>query len=1119
MFFWLYQINMKNNKKVIHDVISTTYAYQNNRNGLTGTLENNLTNYWKDRLKGVEPLNLFTDYPRSAVQRTNKASTSFFIDEESNKQLGLFSEKHSVTLFATLLAAYKVLLYRYTNQEDICIGNVILNDEGAEYFLNALPLRTELNGNDQFRVLLQRTNATINEAYKHKRFPFEKIINIPGNESGADTNPLYQVMFLLQNGSELPDVTQYTSKSDLAFILNEEPSGLYGTVEYNASLYKEDTIFRIIDHYKQLLIAAIADPQKKISSFPMLTKAEEHKLLNELNNTAFEYPKDKSLIDLFEDQVKKTPGNIAVIFGDLELTYYELNCLGNQFGGYLIKNYSVKPDDLIGVKLDRSDWMMVAILGILKAGGAYVPIDPEYPQERINYMLHDSACKILVDEHELQKFKRSQSKYSRENQAVGLKAHHLVYCIYTSGSTGNPKGVLVEHRNVVNLILSQQKVYNITEDERVLQFTTITFDPSAEQIWIAFLTGAALVVLSKANLMDIKALESYIIEKKVSHIHTVPAYLAELSIKDMRNVKRVITGGESCSPVLAKKWENCCMFINEYGPTETTITSVEYKADTSDNYHVFVPIGRPVANTQIYIFDDYQHLLPYGALGEIYIGGDGVTRGYLNRAELTAERFITNPHRTNERIYRTGDLGRWLPDGNIEYLGRIDDQVKIRGYRIELDEIITVLQKHNKVNAAVVIARAIKGPDKELIAYTTGDADADELRSYLKEQLPSYMVPGYFVHLELMPLTNNGKINKKELPVPEECDYEKQGTFIQPATATEKIIAGIWQDVLNIERIGIDDDFFDLGGTSLMVIKIINRINKETTINLSISSLFHLSTIRQLAHSIETNTTNELSPVILLKKGEGTPLFIFPPWSSYPTIFNEFTQSYKGKNPLYGIVYTEDSEDFPYKTVQEYVQHLIIQIKMLYPTGPYGLLGYSMGARTVLEVAMQLQQANDDVALLAVISHFPAFPSKRILSNRRLLDEIRIFSKISPGLKFKYLYLRLPHFTRLLINGKHNLLEFMVDIETQKKILEIHEAYETDLKYNGDLLLIHETRPEGDAAEFKKAQVYRNSIFKKLWRKYITGNIIVKIVECRHVDFFKKPAVEEVVSVIVSYLK
>lgn len=849
-----------------------------------------------------------------------------------------------------------------------------------------------------------------------------------------------------------------------------------------------------------------------------LTKVNENQLFDKLNNTSFDYPKDKSLVDLFYEQVNKTPNNIALIFENTELTYSELNIISNQFADHLTQTHVIKPDDLVGMMLDRSEWMIIAILGILKAGAAYVPIDPDYPLDRINYIKDDCACKVLVDYNELDLFRLSKHKYNSQNKKTDLKSSNLVYCIYTSGSTGKPKGVLVEHRNVVNLLWSQKEVYKITPDERVLQFSTITFDPSAEQIFIAFLTGAALVIINKYTLLDVKLFEKYLIAKKVSHIHAVPTYLAELSIKDMSQVKRVITGGESCLPALAAKWNKHCTFINEYGPTETTITSVEYVSEKSDNPHPFIPIGRPVANTQIYILGDDKELVPFGEVGEIYIGGDGVTRGYLNRPELTAERFIKNPHKPNDRIYRTGDMGRWLPDGNIEYLGRIDDQVKIHGYRIELDEISAILEKHPKVTAAVVVARAVKGEDKELIAYTTGTAEVSELNAYLKSQLPSYMVPGYYVNLELLPLTSNGKIDKKNLPQPTERYHEKQKDFVAPESELEQTLVDIWQKALNIEQIGIDDNFFDLGGTSLVAVRVMGQINEITNSSLNSSILYQLPTIRNLSQKIDANNTLDINPIILLKEGRGTPLFIFPPWSSYPTIFNEFVNSYNADNPLYGIIYTEDHENFPYKSVQEYVKFIVGHIKKLYPEGPYNLLGYSLGARTIFEVAVQLQQAGDKLNMVAAISHFPAYPSKRLFLSRRILDEIRVFQKIKPSLKFKYLYLRLPYFLKLLMKGKQNLPEIVLEVETQNRIFEIHDSYETNQRYSGDLLLIYETNPDGDESEFKKVQVYRNSIFRELWSKYIDGNIIERIVETKHVDFFKQPVVKEVTNIVESYL-
>jgi len=832
-----------------------------------------------------------------------------------------------------------------------------------------------------------------------------------------------------------------------------------------------------------------------------------------------DYPKDKTMIDLFAEQVKKTPDNVALIFNNTHLSYKELNTISNQFADYLSKTYLIQPDDLVGIMLDRSEWMMITMLAVLKAGAGYVPIALDYPQERINYLVADSGCKVLIHENELNKFKSLQSNYCKEDRSTCLKPGNLMYCIYTSGSTGLPKGVLVEHITVVNLVYAQKNEFKITADERILQFSSISFDASVEQIWLAFLSGAALVIISQETLGDIKALEKYIVEKKVSHIHTVPAYLNELMIDDKRHLKRIIAGGDLCPPYLAERWQAYCAFYNEYGPTETTVTSIEYKAHAKDGYNNFVPVGKPIANTRIYVLDDEKQPVPDGSLGEIYIGGDGVARGYLNRPELTAERFIANPFEPGQRMYRTGDLGRWLPDGNIEYVGRIDEQVKIRGFRIELGEISSVLQKHNKVKDAIVTAVSINGRDKELVAYTSGDVKTAELVALLKSNLPNYMVPAYFVKMDTFPLNKNGKIDRKTLPMPAERYHQKQENFAIPITATEKKLAAIWQDVLNISQISINDNFFDLGGTSLMVMRIINQVNQKTESNLRLASLYQLPTIRQLAQKIDAKTTTNISPIVLLKKGEGTPLFIFPPWSSYPTIFNEFVNIYPGQNPLYGIIYTEDTEDFPFKDLQEYVQFLVRHIKDIHPKGPYALLGYSLGARTALEAGIQLQKSKDEVELLSVISHYPSFPKKGLLLNRRILDEIRVFWNITFGLKIKYLQKRLPYFLKLLLKGNNDIQNIVLEIDSQQKIFKLHEAYTSNDKFTGDLVLIYEKSPDGHPSQFKKVQVYRNSIFKKLWQPHINGNVIMKNVETRHIDFFKQPAAGDVAAIVASNLK
>jgi amino acid adenylation domain-containing protein len=1114
---------MKTNKRVADEVVNTPYVYKNSHNTsgeIDLALENNLTNYWKERLKGVEPLNLFTDQPRSDVKGTNKASIDFFIDEKSGKQLNSFSEQHNVTLFVTLLTAYKVLLYRYSNQEDICVGNAVLNNEETEYFLNALALRTELNGNDYFEELLQRVNTTVNEAYKHKRLPFEKIVSLVGNDSDLHINPLYQVMFHLEDGSALPDVTHYTSKSDLAFIMKETGSGLHGMVEYNTGLYTEDTIFRIIDHYKLLLGDIIINPKKSIGSFPILTKAEEHKLLVEFNTTAI-YPKGKTVIDFFEEQVAQNPGKTAVVFGEKEISYHDLNEKSNQLAHYLKTTYSIKADDLVGLTLDRSEWMVIAILGVLKSGAAYVPVDPAYPEERIAYILDDSKCKVLIDKKELDKFKEQEHNYSKGNLSSDSNVSDLAYVIYTSGSTGNPKGVMVEHGNLAQFTHNLTNTFGFRTGMRLAALTTYTFDISVLELLCSISTGICVFVMDEIDPLNIL---SQLREHNINILQVTPSRLNQLSLASLgfellSGLDILLIGGE---PLPEKMYQDLrkelpgVSIYNVYGPTEATIWSTCSSVNDSTKLN----IGKPLIEEYIYILNAHGQLLPVGIAGELYIGGTGVTRGYLNRLELTNEKFVPNPFRLGERMYNTGDIGRWLPDGNIQCLGRVDDQVKIRGFRIELGEIASVLQKHDKVKDSVVVASAVNGPDKELIAYTTGEADAAELRDYLKEHLPIYMVPGYYVHMESIPLTSNGKVNKKALPLPAERYHQKQETIMSADTETQKAIAGIWQNMLDIELIGIDDNFFDLGGSSIMAPKVINQINKETGIKLSLSSLYQLPTIRELAHKIETNTTQEISPVMLLKEGEGTPVFIFPPWSSYPTIFDEFVNHFKGKNPLYGILYTEDTENFPFQNVQEYVKYLITHIKKLHPTGSYGLIGYSLGARTILEVAIQLQQAKNEVELLGVISHFPASPSRKgLLSNRKILDEIRIFRNISSSLRLKYIVHRLPHFLSLIIKGKHDISEIQVENDAQTKIFAMHETYETAFKYKGDMVLIYETSPDADPSEYKRSQVYRNSIFKKLWSQYIDGNIHVRIVECKHIDFFKEPAVGEVTDIVESFLK
>jgi len=854
-------------------------------------------------------------------------------------------------------------------------------------------------------------------------------------------------------------------------------------------------------------------------SIKPVTLDEGRLLPEEFNDINTCYSAGETIITLFERQAVQHPDTNILAFGKTELSYQELNEISNQLANYLRTNYNVKADDLVGLMLNRSEWMVIAMLGVLKAGGAYVPIDPAYPEERVAYMLEDSQCKVIITQEELDKFKH-QDNCSKQDLPPISGLSNLAYVIYTSGSTGKPKGVMVEHGNLACFNQNLTERYGFRPGMRLAALTTYTFDISVLELLCTLSVGVHVRVMDEIDPSHILV---QLREHQIDILQLTPSRLNQLSAADagyghLSGLDILMVGGEALGEKMYKellKELPHVSVLNVYGPTEATIWSTWSPIRDSTK----VNIGKPLIGEYVYILNEQGQLLPVGIAGELHIGGTGVTRGYLNRPELSKEKFVADPFRPGGRMYKTGDIGCWLPDGNIECMGRVDDQVKIRGFRIELDEISTVLQTYDKVKEAVVVARLVSGQEKELVAYTTGDAKAAELRSFLKQQLPVYMVPTYFVSVKAIPLTSNGKIDRKSLPMPGESHRPQIENFIAASTDTEKNLAAVWQEVLNISRVGIDDNFFDMGGSSMLAIGVINKINTTTEGKVTIASLYQLPTIRQLAEKIDSDTLDKVSPIFLLKEGKGMPIFLFPPWSSYPAIFNDFVSTFKEENPLYGIIYAEDTEHFPFETLQEYVAYLIPFIKQLCPDGPYGLVGYSMGARTILEVAVQLQQAKSEIGLLAAISYFPAFPAKGALLSRRMQDEIRVFNYISAGKKFRYLHTRIPHLLKLAVKGEKEGQDVKIDVETQTKVLELHEKYQPTDKYTGNVVLIYESSPDGHKSEYKKIQVYRNSIFARLWAEQTNGHVFVKVVNTKHVDFFKPPTVQKVVNIIESYLE
>ena len=609
-------------------------------------------------------------------------------------------------------------------------------------------------------------------------------------------NPLFDVVVVLQNtdinkGKEeqgLGDIKirsyegiEHTvSKFDLTFNFIETVEGLITNIEYNSDLYNRETIEMMSNHLVQLLEAILEAPGQPIQSLAYLSKEEEYELLHTFNDTAVEYPRDKTLVELFEEQVEKTPNNVAVVFEEKELSYRELNERSNQLADYLQKTYKIQPDDLVGIKLERSEQMIISMLGILKSGGAYVPIDPGYPEERISYMLEDSQCKVLIDKKEIKRFEKADKlkKYSKENLQKVTIPTNLAYVIYTSGSTGRPKGVLVEHKNVVRLFRTEEPLFDFSEKDVWTLFHSYAFDFSVWEMYGALLNGGKLILISKIVAQDPKTYLEVLRKEGVTILNQTPSAFYNLIKEALVNkaedldLRYVIFGGEALSPGKLGEWKKKypnTKLINMYGITETTV-HVTYKEITEEEItRDRSNIGKPIPTLSCYVLDQNQKLLPIGVEGELYVGGEGVARGYLNREELTKERFIENPYKEGERLYRSGDKVKLLENGEMEYKGRVDDQVKIRGYRIELGEIESVIRKQELVEEVVVLVREDEQGEKNLVAYIVSKEEltVTDLRAKLSKQLPDYMIPSHFVQLEELPLTPNGKIDKKGLPNPE----------------------------------------------------------------------------------------------------------------------------------------------------------------------------------------------------------------------------------------------------------------------------------------------------------------------------------------------------------------
>jgi amino acid adenylation domain-containing protein len=813
---------------------------------------------------GVPVLELPADNVRPAIKTFNGKIINRRLNTALTAELKAICRQQDATLFMGLLAVVNTLLHRYTGQDDIVIGSPIAGRDHPDlegqigFYVNTLALRTRFQEKQTFAELLSSVKNITLAAYEHQAYPFDELVNELNLQRDLSRHPLFDVMVVLQNAGgtagevnglsvqEYKEIESLGSKFDWLFIFNESGAEIHVSIEYNADIYNEERLEQAWTHFEQLLAAIAAQPSKPVAELEYLSAAERNKLLAGFNDTAVEYPKEKTIAALFEEQAAKTPGKIALVSGDAKLSYRELNEQANRFAAYLLNHCSIQPDDLIAVKLHRNERLIIAILAVLKTGAAYVPIDPSYPQDRVDYMLADSNCKLLIDE---QMFSASLPACVH-NPVNAASPRSLAYVMYTSGSTGKPKGVMVEHRSVVRLVRSA-KYAAFTGNETLLSTGAVSFDATTFEYWGMLLNGGTLVICSLETLLDADQLSALIQKEQVDTMWFTAGWFNQLVDKNIsvfRGLKKVLAGGDKLSPAhvnaVLEQYPGI-EIINGYGPTENTTFSLTYSITTPAQV---IPVGKPISNSTAYIMDKNNQLCPVGVVGEICVGGDGLARGYLNQHELTAQKFVANPFAPGSTMYRTGDLGRWLPDGNILFEGRKDDQVKIRGYRIEPGEIEAVIQNNPAVDSVVVVPITNAAGEKELAAYIVSEVTVQDIRNHVAKELPAYMVPAYFIQLDELPLTPNGKVDRRNLPHP--VAVENNATYVAPRNEIEEKLASIWQEILGRENIGVKAHFFECGGHSLKLTILSGQLQKVFGAVIALKDLFTNPVLEQQAELI-----------------------------------------------------------------------------------------------------------------------------------------------------------------------------------------------------------------------------------------------------------------------------
>jgi amino acid adenylation domain-containing protein len=1130
--------------------------------------------YWRTKLSGASQiLELPVDHPRPPVLGFRGAMERRIFPESLMQSVHRLAAREKTTVFNVLLAAYQVLLFRYTRQEDFLVGTPITNRWCLEletligFFLNTLVLRAELNGALSFEDVLVRTSESMKEAFANQDLPFERLVEELKVERDLGRHPLFQTMYVHhpqgKKALELAGlvVSPYllrrsTAKFDLTLFISEDPHGDEAALEYNTDLFEQATAQRILECFEVLAAGIIADPRSPIAALSLLSTTERIKLLVEWNQTWQEYPHDVCIHQLFEAQAGRTPHSVALVDGDQVLTYQELNARANQLARHL-RRHGVDADDLVGIYGGRSLVSLVSLLAILKAGAAYVPLDPGYPQERLKLILQMSNISAILTQERWRShlvgnladlictdsLSDQIALESVENLQSTAVSRNLAYVIYTSGSTGVPKGVAMEHQTLVNLITWQKRDLSLPGGARTLQFTSLNFDVSFQEIFSAWCAGGTLVVVPDEIRLDPHGLIAFIADQQIERVFMPFVALQQLAEAAQSrqlappHLKEVITAGEQLliTPQIAWLFSQLedGRLHNHYGPTETHAATAFTLAGDPSLWPLRSPIGRPIANSRIYLLNDYFQPVPVGVAGELYIGGETISRGYYNSPELTAERFIADPFssssetesdRTGGRLYRTGDLARYLPDGNIEFLGRSDFQVKLRGFRVELGEVESVLQQHPGVRMAVVTLSEDGRGDRRLIAYLIASSgqqpDSRELREFLTVKLPDYMIPAGFIYLDELPLTPSGKVDRKNLPAPDVVDLApgQREAFQMPRDALEASLCQIWESVLGVQ-VGVLDNYFEIGGHSLLAVRLFNRIEEQLGKRPPMSLLFRAPTVAQLAEALrrETDLGEWEALVAIQPAGSRLPFFCVHNFGGEVLNYSPLAELLGPDQPFYGLqAIGLDGKTAPHTTFQEMAGYYVRAIRVLQHRGPYYLGGYCFGGVLAYEMACQLKASGERVAFVGVIEGSAPGGDRATGSNRlgSFLKNLPFW--LGDFLNQQPAQMRLAIRRRLRVTSK--TLANRLGLSERVKPADILKDYIPDVpSYQQHLMEIHlqalmNYKPPVYDGRVTLFRVRSRPLFSRYdetmgWGSYARGGVDIQIIPATHHNILGQPQV------------